>query len=142
MMACAASLVVGCPGSGKSWVCEQLTDRYHYVPHDQFVATSHGAYLGAIIRHSRTATRRLLIETPFSVSKIMEPLHGMGISVLPVFIQEHPEVIRQRYWAREGRDIPPGHLTRQETYRQRAEALGAFQGTSSQVLAHLRKLVP
>jgi hypothetical protein len=131
-------MVVGCPGSGKSWVCERLTDLFHYVRHDAFLG---GNYLREIDRQMAAATKPLLIETPFSVSQIKDPLEAAGIKVTPVFIQEDQAVIRNRYRLREGKPIPPGHLTRQETYRQRALAWGAFQGTSSQVLAHLKQQV-
>ncbi|UGY15143.1 ATP-binding protein [Bradyrhizobium septentrionale] len=135
-----AFLVVGCPGSGKSWVCGQLAGLYHYVPHDQFKAAPGASYTAEICRQSHTAKRPLLIETPFSMSQIVAPLEHVGFHVTPVFIQEHPEVIRQRYWAREGRELPAGHLTRQRTYQERATAMGHFQGTSSQVLEYLRAL--
>jgi hypothetical protein len=128
-------MVIGCPGSGKSWVCEQLKDRFHYVPHDAFLGVG---YLRAIDKQLRIATKPLLIEAPFSISQIKDPLERAGFTVTPVFIQEAHAVIRARYRAREGKDIPPGHLTRQHTYQQRANLLGAFQGTSSEVLTHLK----
>lgn len=129
-------MVIGCPGSGKSWVMNQLTDKFHLVLHDQFLGK---VYLSEIAKQSKIATRPLLIETPFSISQIKDPLEQCGFQITPVFIQEHPQVIMQRYLAREGRAIPPGHLTRQQTYRDRALMWGAFMGTSSEVLEHLRR---
>jgi hypothetical protein len=134
-------MVIGCPGSGKSWVCDQLKDRFHYVHHDLFVGMAGGVYVAEIVRQSKIATRPLLIESPFSVSQIKDPLERLGFQITPVFIQEDPAVIRGRYRARERKEIPTGHLTRQITYKQRADTWRAFQGTSSQVLAHLKGVI-
>jgi AAA domain len=130
-------MVIGCPGSGKSWVCEQLKDQFHCVQRDPFSGMSGSAYIDEIVRQSRVAIKPLLIEAPFSISKIKEPLERLGFRVTPVFIQENYSVIRARYRQREGREIPRRHLTRQHTYQQRAIAWDAFQGTSSEVLRWL-----
>jgi hypothetical protein len=130
-------MVIGCPGSGKSWVVNQLTGKFNLVPHDAYLGRAWTAYVHEIIKQANCSDRPVLIEAPFSVSQIKDPLEQAGLTVIPVFIQERREVLIQRYFAREGKSIPPGHLTRQETYRQRALAWGAFMGTSSQVLAHL-----
>lgn len=127
-------LIVGAPGSGKSWVCEQLTDKFEYMPHDEYKK----GYLDAIKLRLETATKPLLTETPFSVSGIVDPLTALGVKVVPVFIIETPELTSKRYTTREGKPIPAGHLTRIETYKQRATELNAFQGTSEQVLNHLK----
>jgi hypothetical protein len=132
-------MVIGCPGSGKSWVCQQLVTQYAYVAHDSFIGEN---YVNAIKRYAEHADKPLLIETPFSISQVKEPLETAGFNVTPLFIQEHNDVIRKRYREREGKDIPPGHLARQLTYEQRAVAWHAFQGTSEQVLDRLKQLVP
>ena len=50
-------LVVGVPASGKSWVCEQLKDKFEYVHHDGFIYLKQpGAYLNAIFETAKTAT--------------------------------------------------------------------------------------
>lgn len=128
-------LVVGVPCSGKSWVCEQLGELYAYVRHDDFIG---GNYVNEIIGEARQSTKPVLCETPFSMSQIMEPLQSAGFDVEPVFIIEDPKTLRERYQAREGKEIPKGHLTRQETYKYRAVELGASGGTSAEVLAYLR----
>lgn len=133
-------LVVGCPGSGKSWVCEQLGSQFEYVRHDDFKDPA--KYVSEIVKQARTANKALLIETPFSVSQIKEPLEKRGFDVTPVYIQEEPETLKKRYRDRENKDIPAGHLTRQETYKQRAHESGSFQGTSNQVLSYLKSAAP
>jgi len=132
-----AYLVIGVPCSGKSWVCEQLKDRFCYVRHDDHIG---GHYVDVIIRTATMVTKPLLIETPFSVSQIKDALEKKGFTITPVFILESPEVLNQRYRAREGTPIITGHLTRQETYRQRAVDWGAYRGTSEEVLRYLQSM--
>ncbi len=131
-------MVIGVPCSGKSWVCDQLKDRFDYVRRDDHMD---GGYLNAIVLRSATE-KPLLIETPFSMREIMEPLQKRGFNVTPVFILETREVLRDRYRMREGTPIPQGHLTRQDTYRQRASDMQPYRGTSLEVLRYLQSVAP
>lgn len=132
-------MVVGCPGSGKSWVCDKLTNQFTYVKHDAFIGKDDN-YVNEIVKAAANAKNNVLIESPFSMSQIIEPLKAMNFQITPVFIQEDHSVISDRYRARDNKEIPKGHLTRQNTYLQRAEESGAFQGTSEQVLNHLENI--
>lgn len=133
-------LVIGCPGSGKSWVCDQLTGLYTYVHHDLYVKMTGITYLHAILDAAKTSAKPLLTEAPFSISQTKDPLQEAGLQVFPVFIQEAPTVIAERYFQREKKPIPKGHLTRQQTYAERAQLWGAFSGTSAEVFEHLKKI--
>lgn len=135
-----AYMVVGVPGSGKSWVCEQLTELFEYVHHDLYIGMAGQTYVKAIIKASRTAEKPLLIEAPFSISEIKEPLEASGFRVIPVFILEHPAVVAARYRKREQKSIPPAHITRLRTYAERAKKWNSFSGTSKQVFEHLKKI--
>lgn len=135
-----AYMVIGCPGSGKSWVCDQLQDDFEYVHHDLFIGMAGDVYVKEIIKAAKTAKKPLLIEAPFSISAIKEPVELAGIKVIPLFIQEKPGVISDRYRRRENKEIPKGHLTRQETYKHKANSWKAFKGTSEEVYNHLKKL--
>lgn len=133
--------IIGVPGSGKTWVTDQIAHKFHFVHHDGFIYLKQpGAYLRAIMEQAPTATKPLLIECPFSISETVGPLEAAGYQVKQVFILEPREVIAMRYLKREGKHIPQGHLTRLETYRQRAQALGAFSGGSSDVLEYLKSV--
>lgn len=136
-------LVVGCPGSGKSWVCDQLKDggKFNYVHHDLYIGMAGPTYVSEIKKASAKSALPILAEAPFSISQIKGPLEEDGYEVTPVFIQEDPDTITRRYQSREKKDIPKGHLTRQQTYAQRAQAWGSFKGTSEQVLKHLKEVV-
>ena len=135
-------MVVGCPGAGKSWVCEQLTDKFTYVHHDGYIYLQKEkgprAYVDEIIKAAAASTKPLLIEAPFSVSQTKDPLESKGFDVTCVYIIENEDVIPARYRKREGKDIPKGHITRQATYRKRAEETKAFFGGSEEVLNHLK----
>lgn len=133
-----AYMVIGCPGSGKSWVCDQLKELFDYVHHDLYIGMAGDTYVNEIVKRSASAKKPLLIEAPFSISQIKDPLQQMGFEIEPVFIQEDPQTITERYLKRENKPIPKGHLTRQETYRSRADEWKSFKGTSSQVLEHLK----
>lgn len=137
-------MVIGCPGSGKSWVCNQLRELYDYMPHDDYILgeKSTALYIDAIKAMHRRALKPLLIETPFSISQIKDPLEKQGFRIVPVFIQEHPDVIRTRYRERGSGDLPYGHLSRQATYAERAKLWQSFVGTSAQVLAYLKNAAP
>lgn len=134
-------LVCGCPGSGKSWACTQLTDKFEYVHHDGYIYLKQpGAYVKAILERAATATRPLLCEAPFSVSETQAPLEAAGYKVIPIFIVEQPEVVAARYMKRENKPIPKGHLTRMQTYLKRAIEGGHYYGGSSQVLEYLKSV--
>lgn len=131
-------LVIGAPGSGKTWVCKQLTDKFDYLPHDDFMAQNVRAYVVAAERLAKFSEKPVLLETPFSVTQIMDPLTMKGLKIIPVFIIESESTTKKRYEQRENKPIPQGHLSRIKTYIERARLLQAFSGTSSQVLEHLK----
>lgn len=127
-------LLVGVPGSGKTWICNQLSNFTH-VPHDAYIGQD---YIAALKTAAKKSDKPVLAETPFSVSQIMHPLLEAGITVKPYFIHEPEAVLKARYTAREGRPIPLGHLSRQFTYMDRATILGAPIGTAHQILQLLK----
>ena len=133
-------LIVGCPGAGKSWVAERLKDSHQLVHHDAMTGMKGQRYVKAIKAAAARATKPILAEAPFSVSQIRRPLEAAGYEVRTATIQEKRDVIANRYQSREGKPIPQGHLTRQDTYREMAERSGGFVGTNRQVLSHLKKL--
>lgn len=133
-------LVVGVPGSGKTWVCEQLGSKFNYLPHDEFIDEGIPAYVNSAARLAEFSETPVLIETPFSVTQIREPLLKRKHTVIPVFIIEEKSVISDRYSKRDNKPIPQGHLTRIDTYITRANELKAFKGTSKEVLEFLSKI--
>lgn len=133
-------LLVGCPGSGKSWVTDQLRGTFTVVEHDDYMDRSN-EYPDAVVAAAWTSLSPVIANTPFGVSKLQETLEQNALKVIPVFIIEPDAVVTERYEAREGRPISKGHLTRQRTYFERALELGAFHGGSQEVLDYLSSQV-
>jgi len=136
-------MLVAVPGTGKTWVTDQIKHNFTFIHHDGYIGhiNQPETYVKAIKEAAKDSDKPLLIEAPFSISQIMGPLEAAGYEVKPVFIVEKPEVIAERYKQRENRTIPKGHLTRLNTYIQRADAMGAFKGTTKEVLEYLNKEV-
>lgn len=135
-------LLVGTPGSGKTWVANQLGEHFNVLKHDELAygnGQTRASYVEKTIEAARRSHKPVIIETPSSIRQIYEPLVKAGVRVEPIFILEHELTVRSRYMQREGKPIPQQHITRLETYRQRAKEMKAFSGTSSQVLDYLKR---
>jgi hypothetical protein len=130
-------LVCGVPGSGKSWVCEKLKDKYNYIRHDDYMG---GGYADALSRATRSGAKTVLADCPFQERKLVEELACQGIDPVCFFIVEPVEVIRKRYEERDLKPIPKQHLTRALSIRLRAIEWQAFFGNSMEVLKHLKDL--
>lgn len=130
-------LVCGVPGSGKTWACEQLKDKFTYVPNDEHIG---GDHLKEVYRAARSSEKPVLADCPFAERIVRETLTNQGLYVIPVFVVEDPQLIKKRYEAREGKPIPTSHLTRALNMQKRAEDWRAFFGTSEEVFQHLRDL--
>jgi 2-phosphoglycerate kinase len=145
-------LLVGAPGSGKTWITSQLGDKFNLIHHDGFNYLKNpdkDAYLKEILRIAPKSTKPVLIEAPFSVSSIKEPLEAAGYKVEPIYIIENEDVHSKRYierekkegrWSEDNHKHLKGHITRTKTYLERAKAGNDFYGTSDQVLKHLKDL--
>jgi hypothetical protein len=131
-------LIIGVPGSGKSWVSSKLEDRFEVLPHDEFLNANYPAML---VKAACMLSKPIVGELPFGITETLTYLQESGADVEPVFIVEPPDVLKARYSAREGKDIPKGHLTRQNTYYERSIEYGAFSGTAQKVLDYLKKKV-
>lgn len=131
-------LLIGVPGSGKSWVCERAQEKYEYISHDKHIGKPH---IAAIMQAAKDGMKPILTETPFSISQFMEPLLAKGFKVTPVFVIEKEDTLHQRWDERDTKlKDRLGHLTRQTTYKARAIQYNAFTGTSLDVLNHLHLL--
>lgn len=133
-------ILVGAPGSGKSWISRQLGHKFNYVPHDIFGLKGFSDYVKEIVKAAQRSDKPVLCDTPTSLSQIQGPLEFQGLKVHPVFVIETPEVTRTRYEARDKKPIPKGHITRIETYLERSKQLNAPRGTSDEILAYLKDL--
>ena len=132
-------LVVGCPASGKSHVCEAVRGKFLYVPHDLYKEREYPIYL----LKGMSKEKPVIGEIPFGLSKIQTELEGRGAKVIPVFLIEEEKTLHERWDKRklEKASVRTGHLSRQDTYRARAEELGAFLGSAAELIEHLRRMV-
>lgn len=130
-------MVCGVPGSGKTWVCEQLKSKFTYLPNDRFIGKDYAVH---IREEAKVSQRPILIDCPFGERVLKERLLNYGIKVIPYFIVEGAHVIRYRYEKREGKLIPSQHLTRSVTIKDRALEWGAIHGTSDFILKTLNEL--
>ena len=132
-------LLIGVPSAGKTWIANKLGDSFNHIPHDEHIDKD---YVRSIIKQYESQDARpLLIETPFGMNELVDSLQRRKIEVTPLFVTEHPVVLSQRYFERANKEIPKGHLTRQNTYLDRAKKLNAFAGTSKEVLTYLRDFI-
>lgn len=131
-------LVCGVSGSGKTWVCNQLKDKYHYIPNDSYIG-SRETYQHALWMNARMDDgKKILADNPFGERELKEYLELKGIKVTAYFIIEPPDVCASRYFKREGKPIQKSALTRAITIRDRAIEWGAKLGTSQQILEMLK----
>ncbi len=127
-------LVCGVPGSGKTWVCKQLTDLFHYIPHDLYYST----HVKVLVKAVREASKPVLTEVPFGERLIREELEAKGVTVIPYFVIIKPETARKQYTARENKPYPKMFFSRASTIKNRAIEWNAPHGTSPEILALLK----
>lgn len=135
-------LLCGVPASGKSWVCEQLKDKFVYVPHDlnksEIVDAVHSA--NEILNVHHVVGKSILLDCPFGETKLKAQLEHAGFKVIPYFIVETPQIIEARYVTREKKALPKNVLTRATTILDRAKEWGALYGTSQEILEALKQI--
>lgn len=125
-------LIVGVPGSGKTWVCKQLSDVFDYIPQDKYIGKKLAYHLAI-----KSAKRTVVTDVPFGEAARKLELEKLGFEVIPIFIIEQRSVVASRYRARERKALDPSSLARASTLVNRARQWRAFHGTSKQVLDHL-----
>lgn len=152
-------LVCGVQGSGKSWVCRQLAEKFDYVPHDQCwkhpiykpknqidakwgPPGSVSTHLETLVKRAKDADRTIITEVPFAEKQLKEDLEDHGLKVVPVFVVEDGKTISKRLFDREKKRPTRSVLTRAEGLAGRASRWGCFAGTSSEVLKHLKQETP
>jgi hypothetical protein len=134
-------MVVGVPGSGKSWVCARLTGVARLLHHDLWSGMEGDRYAAEILREAGTPGLPVLCEAPFSVSKTRDRLLAAGHGVVTAYIIEDEDTLVDRYMNREGRLPPVSSWARQRTYLARALEEQAFYGSSAEVWAYLITLL-
>ena len=131
-------MVCGVPASGKTWVLNQLRKEFTVIENDEFIGKTQKALVERIAKSAHFSPNPILFDCPFGETKLREELLRQGLTVIPLFIVEKPEMVRARYEKREKKDAPQNVLTRASTIKDRAIEWGAFFGTSLEVLSYLK----
>lgn len=127
-------LVCGVSGSGKTWVCKQLANKFTYVPHDEHFKD----HVAAVFRAGLKSDKPVITEVPFAERDAKTKLEYLGCNVIPIFVVETPETVRKRYFQREGKEPQKAALTRAVSITERAKEWKTPMGTSSEVLKYLQ----
>lgn len=131
-------LVCGVPGSGKTWVLNQLKNQFTVVEHDDFIGQSM-AWMVAVLAASKISQKPILTDCPFGERLAKEHLEACGANIMPYFIVEPVHVVMQRYQKRTGKPLPMASVTRASTIKNRAEEWSAPYGTSEVIFDLLKK---
>ncbi len=129
-------VVCGVSGSGKSWACRQVADKFNYIPHDEHYKD----HVQVITKELNRSNKTVITECPFGERVFKQALEANGLTVLTVFVIEDPDLIAERYYKRENKELPKNAYTRATTILNRALEWGSFYGTSEQILNHLKKI--
>lgn len=130
-------LVCGVPGSGKTFVCTQLKEKFNYMPHDMHFNED---MMHVVERyHSERPGVPVITECPFAERKARDVLEAAGFEVRPFFVIETREVVAERFAARENKPASQAALTRAGTIIERAKEWNAPYGKSEEVLELLKK---
>jgi shikimate kinase len=139
-------IVAGVPGSGKSWVCEQLTQDFQYLRHDgwaQRKTVTNNTYLEnyskELVAASLISKKPVLGDCPFAERLLKENLLFHGGHPTFLFLTVEPDQLIERYVERM-KPLPKGHLTRARSMNHRAKEWKSFYGSSDDVLTKLKFL--
>jgi hypothetical protein len=127
-------LLVGAPSAGKSWIANQLLDKYHYVSYDGQRKKNHLDLL-------RTPSDKPKLYDPtFKISTIIRR-HSEEFNFVLVGIYETEEVLKSRMLSRGG-EWTDTIMKRNEVSKKRFEkyGTGGFLGTSQECFEFLKNI--
>jgi Zn ribbon nucleic-acid-binding protein len=123
-------MVIGCSGSGKSWVCNQLKDDFQYISYDGSRKRNH---IPGLMEHS---SKPKLYDPPIKVSTFFKR-HSHRFNIRCVAILETDDVVKERIKIRGG--IWTNSISKRNAVMvKRAAKYGEFSGTSQEVLDYLK----
>jgi len=124
-------MLCGASGSGKSWVAKQLLDKFQYVSFDDTPKKDHLNLL-----HACNTDKPILYDPTIKISTFIKR-HSSEFNIIPVFIIESEDVIKERIAKRGGKwteHIPK----RMKVMEARNIKYGVFSGTAVEVLDWLK----
>lgn len=129
-------IVCGPTCIGKTWVCSQLTDQFHYVPHDTHDVKE---YPDALEAAAKEASKPVLGEAPFRTSVLVNELRVRGIPTEAIYIVEPENIWMSRVMQREGADgLTERRIKQFHHLKERATEFADFFASAQGVLDYLR----
>ena len=124
-------MLIGAPASGKSWVANQVLDKFDYISYDAIPQKQH---IDLLLKPSE---KPKLYDPTFKISTIIK--QHPEINFIVVCIQESEETLKERVILRNGKWTDT-IMKRNEQVRKRYEKYGngGFIGTAQEVLAFLK----
>ena len=124
-------ILIGCSGSGKTWVAEQLKDKFHVVHYDQTKKSS----LIDVIK-SKPLDKPVLLDLPIKISTFIRRHHDdfdiRVVAILGDFLKVKTQIL-----SRKGK-ITKTLYRRWKVIQKRAFTYAEFTGDSDQVLKYLK----
>lgn len=126
-------LICGVSGSGKTWICRQLSGKFVYIPHDDYIGTD-------LVKtfESFTEDGPFITECPFAERVLKGDLESAGFEVRPFFVYEDPQIVIERVMKRDGKMPSKSVLTRAKSIKNRIDEWKAPHGTSVELLSLLK----
>jgi hypothetical protein len=126
-------VVTGAPGSGKSWVCSQLTEDFFYISYDKFPKESH------MLMMSEYKGNNPILYDPWRKATTFCKRFASSLDIKLVVITETEAVVKERIECRGGT-----FDDKSKRYVKRAFNIAdsaVFSGTSQEVLNYLKTVV-
>lgn len=127
-------LICGVSGSGKSWVCRQLSNKFNYIPHDEHFNDDLAKVLS-----EKDNGKPFITECPFGERVLKSQLEWAGFKVRPYFVYEKPFTVYKRFIEREGKEPSKAVMTRAATIKKRIDEWKAPHGSSEELLKMLKE---
>lgn len=127
-------MLIGAPSAGKSWVANQLLDKFDYISYDGNRKKDHLDLL------RKDSNKPKLYDPTFKISTMIRR-HSDEFNFIVVAIEESEDVLRSRIELRQGKWTDT-ILNRNKQVRKRYEKYGngGYIGNSSEVLQYLLSL--
>lgn len=124
-------IVCGPPGSGKSWVCDQLVG-VNYISYDAVPKEQHYHYMVELSKNGRP-----IVYDPFRKVSTLRARYKDMFNIKVVSIREEPETVMDRL-KRRGSKLTLDEVRAHCDRANKNHKIADFCGTSQQVLEYLR----
>lgn len=127
-------LIAGVSGSGKSWVCNQLSKQFNYISYDAVPKKQHLTLLLNPKNHNKPLLYDLSIKTSTFIKRHSKEFDIHFITIMGDFLQ-----VKQQLKNRGGK-ITKGLYRRWIIMKNRTDQYAEFTGSASEVLSYLQSV--